>query len=115
MTHPFPTRRVALLTVSAALAAGSALVPATAFAATPAAPPTARADRGDGDNANLLYLAPPGAGSIFGHRPQGDPPTGEPPVGREDAHGTPDDPGVFIPPRTPQWRCVAAPCGPPGH
>ncbi|MFG2990536.1 hypothetical protein ACGFZK_14815 [Streptomyces sp. NPDC048257] len=130
MTHPFRTRRLTLLVASTAIAAGGVLVPTTAFAATPATPPTVVADVAD-DGARVLDggqqwqcvaapCEPPGGATDrwdhdrwdhdkWGHQDKWDRPGtwGEHPPGRNDSDR------VRVPDGESQWQCFAAPCEPP--
>ncbi|MGW7435111.1 hypothetical protein [Streptomyces sp. NPDC054849] len=110
MPHPVRTRRLALFAATTAMAAGAVLVPTAAFAAAPAAPHAAVADRRDAD-ADGHSTSPwtenrPGErgdgkgrknGKWGGKRP-----------GKGGSHG-----GAHVPEK-PQWQCITAPCGPPG-
>ncbi|KOU36088.1 hypothetical protein [Streptomyces sp. WM6368] len=128
MTRPLRIRRLALLTASTAIVAGGVLVPTTAFAATPTtthavAGDTADGSADDGSNRfNLMWIGPPGGGSLFERFPGTSPPEGEPPA--EEAPpgdlanipGTSDSPFFTRPGHPhmkPQWQCFAAPCEPP--
>ncbi|MEV6679205.1 hypothetical protein AB0N09_20495 [Streptomyces erythrochromogenes] len=124
MTHPFRTRRLALFAATSALAAGAVLVPTSAFAATPAAPHASLADGGSGDrgaDSTLLWTAPSGDGRIkigpgkdrsAKHRPG----KGSDGKGSDDEWKKGDKGGKKHPhvPKSPQWQCTTAPCGPPG-
>ncbi|MGW6984694.1 hypothetical protein ACWGE1_35460 [Streptomyces sp. NPDC054932] len=92
MTRPFRIRRLALLTASTAVVAGGALVPTAAFAATPTAPHAVVGDSADdGNKSNLMWIAPPGSGSLFERSPEESLPDGEPPAEEVPPETLPDD------------------------
>lgn len=81
MTRPFRIRRLALLTASTAVVAGGVLVPTTAFAATPATPHAVAQDSADdGNRSNLMWIGPPGSGSLFDRSPGSGVPDSESPA-----------------------------------
>ncbi|MFG2336317.1 hypothetical protein [Streptomyces yangpuensis] len=129
MTHPFRTHRLALFATTAAMAAGAVLVPTTAFAATAtAAPHAVVADSGSSDRSSdstLLWTSPRGDGRIKvgpgkdrpdDHRryKEGDSTwkKGDKWGKKRPGKGGSDD-RVHVP-KNPEWRCITAPCGPPG-
>ncbi|MFG2229595.1 hypothetical protein ACGFNX_06185 [Streptomyces sp. NPDC048723] len=128
MTHPFRTRRLALLVASTAIAAGGVLVPTTAFAATPTAAHQVMADGADGGvhvtdggrqwQCFAAPCEPPGSTGPetdghgeWDHHGKG----GHDKGNRHDKHrpGRNGDGGVHVPEGKPQWQCFAAPCEPP--
>ncbi|MFJ2593901.1 hypothetical protein [Streptomyces erythrochromogenes] len=124
MTHPFRTRRLALFAATSALAAGAALVPTTAFAATPAAPHAVLTDGGNGDrsgDSTLLWTSPSGDGriKIGPDKDRSDKDRSDkhrPGKGSDGEWKKGDKWGKKHPhvPKSPQWQCITAPCGPPG-
>ncbi|WP_405787832.1 hypothetical protein OG753_07940 [Streptomyces sp. NBC_00029] len=123
MTRPFRIRRLALLTASTAVVAGGVLVPTTAFAATPATPHAVAQDSADdGNRSNLMWIGPPGSGSLFDRSPGSGVPDSEspaeeaPPGDFANIPGESDSPFFTRPGHPhwkPQWQCFAAPCEPP--
>ncbi|MGW5345272.1 hypothetical protein [Streptomyces sp. HUAS TT3] len=122
MTHRFRTKRLVLLAASATMVAGGALVPTTAFAATPATSHTVALpgdDIGDGNKSTLLFLGEPDhairivpykdAPGKGGAGKKSDGKWGKKHPGKG---GPSEDTGVKTPKGT-DWQCITAPCGPP--
>ncbi|WP_030204597.1 hypothetical protein [Streptomyces sp. NRRL S-87] len=109
MTRPFRPHRLVLFAASTAMAAGGVLVPATAFAATPAtahAVVKGGAVDGAGSSSTLEHRAEPGAPGTI----RIDPGKGDGPLKKHRPH---KGEGGKKHHTEPEWVCITAPCGPP--
>ncbi|MFD7631004.1 hypothetical protein ACFV7Q_34115, partial [Streptomyces sp. NPDC059851] len=113
MTHPLRKKRLVLFAAAAAMVAGGAVVPTTAFAAatTPHTVTVGRDDIDGGRTSNLLHTGERENAIQVVPDEQDKKGQGE---GGENRPGgaSSGNTGVKLP-KTQEWQCVKAPCGPP--